>query len=227
VVLKAEVDKKEQEKQKKIEQERIKKEKEEQKRQEEAEQKEKEREEKLTKANPNKTGETAAPKEPTDVPDGKEDVPVNDNIPRFSNEDISDTEVYHKNGPFDSLGRVTEANAVIGVEIMPAEERGSIGHIEPSGWNQARYANIGAGGWLYNRSHLIAHQLTGVDEPENIMTGTRWFNEEMIAFENFIAFFVEDTDQHVRFRVSPVFKENNLLASGIYMEGFSIEDNGE
>ncbi len=175
---------------------------------------------------PNNEGSFSAPSTP---PPGTvtEAIEINDNVPFFSDEDLTLVEAYHQNDALDYLGRVGVANALIGPESMPAEERASISHIEPTGWNQARYANIGAGGWLYNRSHLIAHQLTGVDEPENIMTGTRWFNEEMIAFENFIAFFVEDTDQHVRYRVSPVFEENNLLASGIYMEGFSVEDNGE
>lgn len=96
----------------------------------------------IAEANPNKTGETEAPNEPAEVPAEKEEVNINDNIPRFSNQDITSTEVYHRNGPLDSLGRVTAANAVIGVEIMPAEQRGSISHHEPSGWNQASYANI-------------------------------------------------------------------------------------
>lgn len=125
------------------------------------------------------------------------------------------------------MGRVTEANAVVGVEIMPAEQRGSISHIEPTGWNQASYANIGSGGWLYNRSHLIGHQMTGNDDYENIMTGTRWFNIRMLEYENYVANYVEETENHVRYRVTPVFEGNNLVASVAYMEGFSIEDNGE
>lgn len=171
--------------------------------------------------------QTGAPSEPANVPEGQEDVQVNNNVPYFSNEDISSTEVYHSNGSLDSLGRVTAANAVVGTEIMPAEERGSISHIEPTGWNQARYANVGSGGWLYNRSHLIGHQMTGNDEPQNIMTGTRWFNTRMLEYENFVANYVETTGNHVRYRVTPVFEGDNLLASGAYMEGFSIEDNGE
>jgi len=178
-------------------------------------------------ANSNIYEQTEAPSEPANVPEGQEDVQVNNNVPYFSNEDISSTEVYHRNGSFDSLGRVTAANAVVGTEIMPAEERGSISHIEPTGWNQARYENIGSGGWLYNRSHLIGHQMTGNDEPQNIMTGTRWFNTRMLEYENFVANYVETTGNHVRYRVTPVFEGNNLLASGAYMEGFSIEDNGE
>ena len=189
--------------------------------------KEKEELEAITEANPNKTGEIEAPSEPVEISEDTEEVKFNDNIPRFSNEDITSTEVYHRNGPLDSLGRVTAANAVVGVEIMPAEQRGSIGHHEPTGWSQARYANIDSGGWLYNRSHLIGHQLTGNDDYANLMTGTRSFNMRMLEYENFVANYVETTENHVRYRVTPVFEGNNLIASGIYMEGFSIEDNGE
>ncbi|MEY8293012.1 DNA/RNA non-specific endonuclease [Carnobacteriaceae bacterium 52-44] len=186
-----------------------------------------EEEKALSEANPNKSGESEAPKEVIKVPEGQEDVQVNEGIPFFSNEDIKSTEVYHRNGPLDSLGRVTAANALVGVEIMPAEERGSIGHHEPTGWKQASYANIGSGGWLYNRSHLIGHQLTGNDDFENLMTGTRWFNMRMLEYENFVAHYIESTENHVRYRVTPVFEGNNLVATGAYMEGFSIEDNGE
>lgn len=204
--------------------EELKKEKE-QKREERI-QEERRKEKELAEANPNKTDETEAPKEPVQIPEGQEDVNVNDNIPLFSNEDITSTEAYHRNGPLDSLGRVTAANAVLGVEIMPAHERGNP-TFEPTGWNQRRYAGIGAGGWLYNRSHLIGFQLSGNDDYANLMTGTRWFNMRMLEYENFVANYVESTENHVRYRVTPVFEGNNMVASGAYMEGFSIEDNGE
>lgn len=220
--------KKEEQKEQELRKEQQKQEQEERERQEELERIEQEEHEKeLAEANPNKSGDTTAPTKPIEVPQGKEDVQVNNNVPFFSNEDITSTEVYHRNGSLDSLGRETAANAVVGVEIMPAEERGSISHIEPSGWNQARYANIGSGGWLYNRSHLIGHQMTGNDDRENLMTGTRWFNMRMLEYENWVANYVETTENHVRYRVTPVFEGNNLVASGVYMEGFSIEDNGE
>jgi len=218
-------------KEQELKKEQQKKEQEELKKQEELERKEQEerekREKELAEANPNKSGDTKAPNRPVEVPQGKEDVQVNNNVPFFSNEDITSTEVYHRNGSLDSLGRETAANAVVGVDIMPAEERGSIGHIEPSGWNQARYANIGSGGWLYNRSHLIGHQMTVNDDRENLMTGTRWFNMRMLEYENWVANYVESTENLVRYRVTPVFEGNNLVASGAYMEAFSIEDNGE
>lgn len=165
---------------------------------------------------------------PRSVPEGDTYVTVNNNIPYFTDADITSIEAYEEYGPLDSLGRVTAANAVLGVELMPAEERGAISSVKPTGWQQAKYANV-PGGWLYNRSHLIGHQLTGEDaNPENLMTGTRWFNTEgMLPFENFVANYIETTENHVRYRITPVFEGDNLLASGIYMEGFSIEDNGE
>lgn len=162
-----------------------------------------------------------------EVPAGNTYVEVNGNVPIFTNEDITSTDAWEKIGTLDSLGRVTTANALLGVELMPAEERGDISDITPTGWNQANYAGIGSGGWLYNRSHMIGHQLTGNDSLENIMTGTRSFNMAMLEFENFIANYIEQTENHVRYRITPVFEGDNQLASGIYMEGFSIEDNGE
>lgn len=166
--------------------------------------------------------------EPTSAIATSEITIVNNNIPYFSNDDITQTEAYHESGTLDEFGRVTAANAVVGVEIMPASgTRGDISGTTPTGWNQARYAGIGSGGWLYNRSHLIGHQMTGNDSPRNLMTGTRWFNMEMLTYENTVADYVERTENHVRYRVTPVFEGSNMLASGAYMEAFSIEDNGE
>lgn len=161
------------------------------------------------------------------VPAGQTYIEINNNIPYFTDADITSTEAYESYGELDSLGRVTAANAVLGVELMPTTERGDISDIKPTGWQQAKYANV-SGGWLYNRSHLIGHQLTGEDaNARNLMTGTRWFNTEgMLPFENFVANYVEETENHVRYRVTPAFEGDNLLASGVYMEGFSIEDNG-
>lgn len=161
------------------------------------------------------------------VPVGQTYIEINNNIPYFADADITSTEAYESYGELDSLGRVTAANAVLGVELMPITERGDISDIKPTGWQQAKYANV-SGGWLYNRSHLIGHQLTGEDaNARNLMTGTRWFNVEgMLPFENFVANYVEETENHVRYRVTPAFEGDNLLASGVYMEGFSIEDNG-
>lgn len=168
--------------------------------------------------------QTSAPS----VPDGEKYVVINDNTPFFTDEDISSTEPWESYGELDEWYRVTPANAVLGVELMPAEERGDISSVKPTGWDQREY-DIVSGGWLYNRSHLIGFQMTGQNaNPKNLMTGTRWFNAEgMLPFENFVANYIEETENHVRYRVTPYFEGENLLASGIFMEGFSIEDNGE
>lgn len=164
-----------------------------------------------------------------DVPEGETYVTVNNNIPYFTNADLTATEPYANYGALDHLGRVTVADALLDEELMPANERGQMdGNIKPTGWQQNKYDSV-SGGWLYNRSHLIGFQLAGSEnEPENLMTGTRWFNVEgMLPFENFVANYIEQTGNRVRYRITPVFEDNNLLASGIFMEGFSIEDNGE
>ena len=164
---------------------------------------------------------------PEDLPLDVHYIEINDNIPMFTNEELEVSEPFFSHDPLDHLGRVGVANALLDVELMPAEQRGSISHIKPTGWNQEKY-DIVSGGWLYNRSHLIGHQLTGYDGEDNLITGTRQFNVDgMLPFENFIASVVEDTEMQVRYRVTPIFEGDNLLAHGITMEGFSIDDNGE
>lgn len=163
---------------------------------------------------------------PEDLPLDDMYIELNNNIPFFTNEELEVSEPFHTYEPLDELGRVGVAEALLDVELMPADERGSIGHIQPTGWNQWNY-DIVPGGWLYNRSHLIGHQLTGYDGRDNLMTGTRQFNVEgMLPFENFVASVVEDTEMQVRYRITPIFEEDNLLAHGIIMEGFSLDDNG-
>lgn len=163
------------------------------------------------------------------VPADKDFVRINDNIPFFTNEDLTQTEPYAHYGALDHQGRVTTADALLDESLMPPAERGSMdGSIKPTGWQQKRYDNV-PGGWLYNRSHLIGYQLAGSEnDQKNLMTGTRWFNVEgMLPFENFVAHYIESTGHHVRYRITPVFQGNDQLAAGIFMEGFSIEDNGE
>lgn len=193
--------------------------------------------------NPETTDEEAAEEESkqnlvydiesADLP-GPEDLPldalyieVNDNIPFFTTEELEVSEPFDSYTPLDELGRVGVAEALLDVDLMPEEERGSIGHIEPTGWNQGNY-EIVSGNWLYNRSHLIGHQMTGYDGRENLMTGTRQFNAEgMLPFENFVANVVEEEEMQVRYRVTPLFEGDNLLSHGIVMEGFSVDDDGE
>ncbi|SFC62240.1 DNA/RNA non-specific endonuclease [Alkalibacterium subtropicum] len=164
---------------------------------------------------------------PEDLPLDEVYIEVNDNVPLFTNEELEVSEPFHSYEARDELGRVGVADALLDVELMPAEERGSISHVDPTGWNQGNYEVV-SGNWLYNRSHLIGHQMTGYDGKNNLMTGTRQFNVEgMLPFENFVASVVEDTEMQVRYRVTPLFEDDNLLAHGIVMEGFSVDDNGE
>lgn len=165
---------------------------------------------------------------PPKVPKNKRFVVVNENVPLFTEENLKFEQAYANYGELDYLQRVTGAEGILGVELMPTDVREAIDSITPTGWQQIRYVNV-KGGWLYNRSHLIGYQLTGENaNNKNLMTGTRWFNTEgMLPFENYVVHYMKSTGNHVRYRVTPVFEGNNQLASGIYMEALSIEDGGE
>lgn len=153
---------------------------------------------------------------------------INENIPFFTDDEKNVSESYEKYGELDGLGRCTVCIACVGVDIMPTEERGSIGSVKPSGWQTVKYDFI-SGKYLYNRCHLIGYQLTGENaNKQNLITGTRFLNiEGMLPFEDMIADYVKETDNHVLFRVTPIFEEDNLVASGVLMEAWSIEDNGD
>ena len=133
--------------------------------------------------------------------------------------------------PLDNLGRVTRAAAVIGKETMPTEKRGDIGMVKPTGWHQNKYEGVVNSNppYLYNRCHLIGYQLTAENATiENLMTGTRYFNvDAMLPYENEIADYIKTTENHVAFRVTPYFQNNDLLARGLLMDAYSIEDNGK
>lgn len=158
---------------------------------------------------------------------GKSYVIVNDNMPYFKEEDIN-TKSFEKYGELDSLGRCTTAFANIDKSMMPTEKRESIGSIKPSGWHTIKY-DIIEGKYLYNRCHLIGYQLTGENKNEkNLITCTRSMNTTgMLEFENKVAKYLKETNNHVLYRVTPVFEGNNLLATGVLMEALSVEDNGE
>ncbi len=153
---------------------------------------------------------------------------VNGNVPYFTDDDLS-TVSYEHYGELDDLGRCTAAFACVGPDLMPTEERGSIGNIKPTGWHQNKY-EVGTdvdSPWLYNRCHLIAYQLTGEnDNPKNLITGTRVFNLRMLVYENMVADYIKNTGNHVLYRVTPVFDGDDLLARGVLMEGESVEDDG-
>lgn len=153
-------------------------------------------------------------------------IAINNNIPYFSPNDFSGKS-FEYYSELDDLGRCSVCTACIGKDIMPIEERGSIGMIKPTGWHLDKY-DIVDGKYLYNRCHLIGYKLTGENaNPQNLITGTRYLNIiGMLPFENQTASYIEETDNHVIYRVTPVFEKNDLLCKGVLMEGWSVEDNG-
>jgi len=164
-----------------------------------------------------------------DIPnyDGNDYVILNDNEPDFHEEDMT-TVAFEKYSDLDVFDRCGVAFANVGPETMPTEERGSIGMIKPSGWHTIKYDFV-EGKYLYNRCHLIGYQLTGENANEkNLITCTRNMNASvMLDFENEVADYIEDTGNHVLYRVTPLFEGNNLLAKGVQMEALSVEDNGK
>ncbi|MDO4280325.1 MAG: DNA/RNA non-specific endonuclease [Peptococcaceae bacterium] len=151
---------------------------------------------------------------------------VNDNVPFFTPDELT-TESSEAYAPLDGYGRCGVAEACVGQDLMPTDERGSIGSVKPSGWHTVKYDNVD-GKYLYNRCHLIGYQLSGENANErNLITGTRYLNiEGMLPFENMVADYVKETGNHVMYRVTPIFEGSNRLASGVLMEGYSVEDDG-
>lgn len=152
-------------------------------------------------------------------------VTINNNIPYFEEKDYT-TETFEIYSKLDKLGRCGVAYANICKEIMPKKERESISDVDPTGWKQKKYD----GEYLYNRCHLIGHQLAGEDANElNLITGTRCFNVKgMLPFENKVADYIKKNKKnHVLYRVTPIFEEKNLVASGVLMEAYSVEDSGK
>ena len=153
-------------------------------------------------------------------------VTVNNNKPIFSEDELS-TKCFEEYSKLDELERVGVAFAILGKDTLPTEDRGDISNIRPTGWHPVKY-DIISGGYLYNRCHLIGYQLTGENANVlNLMTGTRYMNVEgMRPFEDLICDYILETNNHVAYRVTPVFIDDNMLASGVQMEAYSIEDEG-
>lgn len=156
---------------------------------------------------------------------------LNNNIPSFTEDEIR-CEAYEYYSPLDELGRVGVCEACVCQETMPpyGDERGDISSVYPTGWEQNKYdTELVNAGFVFNRSHILGWQLTDIDaEPTNLMTGTRYFNVEgMLPFENMVADYVHETNNHVMYRVTPIFEGDNLLAHGVQMEAWSVEDDGE
>ena len=155
-------------------------------------------------------------------------VELNDGQPSFTEEQKAETASYETYASLDLLGRCGTAEACIGQDLMPTEERGAIGMVKPSGWHTVRYDDVVDGKYLYNRCHLIGYQLAGENANErNLITGTRYLNVEgMLPFEDQVADYVQETGNHVLYRVTPVFQGAELVARGVQMEAWSVEDGG-
>ena len=152
-------------------------------------------------------------------------IEINNNIPYFTESDLT-VESYESYSELDALGRCGTAMACVGKDLMPTEDRESISEIKPSGWINKDYGDLVDGGYLYNRCHLIGFQLTGENANEkNLITGTRYMNTEgMLPFENMVADYIKETENHVLYRVTPIYDSDNLVANGVLMEARSIED---
>lgn len=166
------------------------------------------------------------------IPDysGTPYVELNGNIPEFTDEEKATTTSYETYSPLDTLGRCGVTHACIGKDLMPTEDRESISSVKPSGWLNKKYdTSLVDGGYLYNRAHLIGFQLTGENANDrNLITGTRYMNVEgMLPFENMVADYIKETGNHVMYRITPIFVDRNLVASGVQMEAYSVEDNGD
>ena len=172
---------------------------------------------------------TASAFNAADVPSysGEPYTAVNNNEPYFTSDNLT-TEAFENYSELDALGRCGVAYANVCLETMPTEKRGSISEVKPTGWHSVKYDNVD-GKSLYNRCHLIGYQLTAENaNQQNLITGTRYLNVDgMLPFENMVADYVKETDNHVLYRVTPIFTGDNLVADGVLMEGYSVEDEGE
>lgn len=166
--------------------------------------------------------------DPADIPEysGEQYIAVNNNVPYFGSAELT-TEYFEYYSELDSLGRCGAAYVNICQDTMPTEPRGSISSIKPSGWHTYKYDFVD-GKYLYNRCHLIGYQLAGDNYETNLITGTRQFNVEgMLPFENMVADYVKETDNHVLYRITPVYDGEDLVAEGVLMEAESVEDSGD
>ncbi len=154
-------------------------------------------------------------------------VEINGNQPYFTKSEYT-KKSFENYSELDSLGRCGVAYACVAQDTMPTKKRGSIGSVKPTGWHTVKYSCVD-GKYLYNRCHLIGYQLTAENaNKQNLITGTRYLNVDgMLPFENMVADYVKETNNHVLYRVTPIFDGDNLVARGVEMEAYSVEDNGE
>ena len=161
---------------------------------------------------------------------GEKVVKLNGNRPSFTPKQKKSSESFIETSPLDSQKRAGVVFANIGTDILDTVgERENMVGIRPSGWNQKKYKGLVTSQppYLYNRCHLLAHQLGGKEKENNLITGTRYLNEAMIPYENEVADYVKNTGNHVLYRATPIFKKDNKLASGIQLEAYSVEDSGK
>lgn len=180
---------------------------------------------------------TAQTQQPTSTVVSIDDIPsysgsgayiaINNNVPYFTKADYT-TAAFENYSSLDSLGRCGVAYANVCQEIMPTEDRGSIGQVKPTGWHTVKYDCVD-GKYLYNRCHLIGYQLSAENaNTKNLITGTRYLNVDgMLPFENMVADYIKETNHHVLYRVTPMFDGDNLVATGVLMEALSVEDKGD
>ena len=158
-------------------------------------------------------------------------IEMNGNKPYFTDDEKKNLDSFEEYSELDALGRCGVAYANVCPEIMPTGERGDIGSIRPTGWMQNKYEGIVDSNppYLYNRCHLIAFCLTAENANEkNLITGTRYMNVDgMLPFEEMVARYIDETKNHVLYRVTPDFRGRNLLVNGVLMEAYSVEDEGD
>ena len=176
------------------------------------------------------TGTESAPFDESGIPayGGQDWVELNKNRPLFTKEELS-AGAHVTFSPFDSLGRTGTGEAMLGPELLPTEERGPVGDFRPSGWHTARYDDLIEDRFLYNRCHVVGYLLCGDNStPENLFTGTRYLNAtSMLEWEMKVAYYIHSTKNHVAYRVIPTYEGKNLVASGVRMEAYSVEDHGK
>ena len=156
-------------------------------------------------------------------------VEINGNVPYFTEAEKTRTDAFENYSSLDSLGRCGVAYANICSQLMPTEKRGSIGSVKPTGWHTVRYDDLIDDKYLFNRCHLVAYCLAGENaNVQNLITGTRYMNVEgMLPFEESVARYVDShSSAHVLYRVTPVFDGSDLVAKGVLMEAYSVEDKG-
>lgn len=160
--------------------------------------------------------------------DGRDSIELNGNRPVFSLEELY-AAPHVTFSAFDDLGRTGPGFALLGPELLPTESRGQIGDIRPSGWHTARYDDLIEDHFLFNRCHVIAYMYCGDNAtPENLFTGTRYLNtESMLNYELQVLRYLHNTGNHVAYRVTPTYAGKNLVAAGVQMEAYSVEDRGK